>query len=144
MKYKINYSGIFLDTKSSNLLKNWFKLKRKKDLLNNVAANVAVLKIFKRNIELHQISSMNIGSEVSLSVVGYYDKDDMQMVLCRATSGGKSVGNSFLKIVVSTNINSINLSNYKEDNFVECNGPDLFGIIGYIDSNKEVRLNLPD
>lgn len=144
MKYNILYTGIFLDKKSKSDLKNWFKLKRKKNLLNNVCADVAVLSILKKTVKEDFLSHLDLGEEVDLEVVGLLDNDDIQIALCSARSSGKEITNNFVKIVISTNFSKVNLSSYDEEDFKECNGPSLSGKIGYLNNKKEIMLKIPN
>jgi hypothetical protein len=144
MKYNILYTGIFLDKKSIKKLKNWFKLKKQKKLLNNVCADVAVLSVMKKTVSEDYLSKIKLGDNVQLEICGYLDKDDIQMVICTAKSFNKKIVNNFLKIVISTNYNNVSLSSFKEENFIECNGPLLDGKIGYLNDKKEIILKLPE
>jgi len=143
MKYNILYTGIFLDKKSRQKLKNWFKLKKQKNLLKNVCADVAVLSVLNKTVLEDYLSKLNLGNKVQLEVCGYLDKDDIQIVICRAASSGKKIIDNFLKIVISTNYNHVSLSSFTENNFIECNGPSLEGKIGYLNNKKKIILKLP-
>lgn len=144
MKYNILYTGIFLDKKSRQKLKNWFKLKKQKNLLKNICADVAVLSVIKKPVSENFLSKINLGDNVQLEVCGYLDKDDIQIVICTAKSSNKKVVDNFLKIVISTNYDNVSLSSYKEGNFIECEGPSLSGKIGYLNYKKEIILKLPE
>jgi len=144
MKYNILYTGIFLDKKSKQTLKNWFKLKKKKNLLANVCSDVSVISVLKEEVSSDYLSKINIGREVQLEVCGYIDDDDIQIVICTSKSFDKKITNNFLKIVVSTNYNNVSLSKYKDSQFIECNGPSLSGKIGYLNNKKEIILKIPD
>lgn len=144
MKYNILYTGIFLDKESKSDLKNWFKLKSKRTLLDNVCSDVAVLSVLNKSVKEDFLSHLNLGEKVELEVVGFIDNDDIQIVLCSARSSGKKITNKFVKIVISTVFSKINLSNYKEENFRECNGPSLTGKIGYLNHSRKIILQLPD
>lgn len=144
MKYNILYTGIFLEKNSKQKLKNWFKLKKQKNLLKNICSDVAVLSVIKGPVSEGYLSKLKLGDSASLEVCGFLDEDDIQMVLCTAKASGKKIKNNFLKIVISTNYNNVSLSNYKEEDFIECNGPLLEGKIGYLNDEKKIILKLPD
>lgn len=144
MKYNILYTGIFLDKESKSNLKNWFKLKTKKNLLDNVCSDVAILSVLKKTVKEDFLSSLNIGEEVDLEVVGLLDNADIQMAICLVKSSDKNFSNNFLKIVISTNLSKVNISQYTERSFRECNGPSLRGKIGYLNHRKEIVLEMPN
>lgn len=140
MKYNILYTGIFLDNKSEKNIKNWFKLKTQDNLLDNICSDVAILSIVKKRVGEDFLSKISIGKEVQLEVVGYIDKEDIQVALCKAIDN--KLKDKFYKIVISTNLKKVNLSRYNISEFIECNGPKLNGTIGILNYKKEKILNI--
>lgn len=144
MEYNIKYTGVFLDNNSKKELKNWFKIKKQKELLKNICSDVAVLSVVKKPVSEEFLAKANVGEEVQLEVVGFIDSPKTQVVICTAKSNGKKIVKGFLKIVVATTLNRIKLSNYPDERFIECSGPTLKGKIGYLNNNLKIVTELPD
>ncbi len=144
MEYNIIYTGVFLDGKSEKELKNWFKIKRQKELLKNICSDVAVLSVLKKSVSREFLAKIDIAKEVKLEVVGFIDSPDIQIVICTAASNGKKITKDFLKIVVSTNLKKVKLSSYPEQKFIECSGPVLSGKIGYMNNQLKVVTEITD
>jgi len=144
MSYDIIYTGIFLDSKSQKDLSNWYKAQKKSDLLQKKCADVCVLKVVKSSVKDSYLTGLDIGDEARIDIVGYLDKEDIQIAIGIATNSGKRIGKGFVKIVISTNLDSVKLSQYKDSSFRQCHGPTLYGKIGFLNSDRKVITSLSD
>jgi len=144
MSYDIIYTGIFLDNKSKKELSNWYKAQKKSDLLQKKCSDVCVLKVVKSTVKDSYLTGLDIGEEARIDIVGYLDKKDIQIAIGIATKNGKRIKKGFVKIVISTNLDSVKLSDYQDSSFRQCHGPTLSGKIGFLNSDREIITSLSD
>jgi len=132
---QVKYIATFLDKKSSKDLQNWFKLKAKKELYNNICSNCCILSIINSEVSLEDLSPFDIGQVKDMKVVGYLDNDKDQVVLVDHNSGLK-------QICVSTNNTIFDISKYKESDFRQTSGPSLSGVNGYLSLDNKITKEL--
>ena len=132
---QVKYIATFLDKKSSKDLQNWFKLKTKKELYNNICSNCCVLSIVNSFVSLEDLSPFDIGQSKEMKVVGYLENNDDQVVLVDNS-------NVLRQICVSTNNISFDISKYKESDFRQTSGPSLSGVNGYLSLDNKITKEL--